>query len=169
MDKIAIYAGSFDPITLGHLDLIKRATRLFDKVIVAIGNNPKKKYMFDGNERCNMVRDVLVDTFSQDDLDEHVTWTFFSGLLAEYAERASAVTLIRGIRTGSDLDDELSIVFANRKISRKVDTIFMTPQEKYSFISSSVAKELCISGVDEDVLCKFVPKCVANYMYMSTE
>jgi len=111
-----------------------------------------------------MVADALCEIFTQDELGDSIQWTFFKGLLAEYAKRAEAVTLIRGIRTSSDLDDELSIVFANRKINGEVDTIFMTPKEEYSFVSSSVVKELCTSGADDDVLCKYVPAFIANYM-----
>ena len=163
MKKIAIYAGSFDPITLGHLDLIKRATRLFDKVIVAIGDNPKKNYMFVKQDRMNLTKLAIKDELTLEE-SKQVKVSDFDGLLVTFAKSNSAVTLIRGIRTGSDLEDELAIVFANRRIDRSVETIFMTPNEEYSFVSSSITKELLNSGANSDTLEQYVPKQISDYM-----
>ena len=161
--KTAIYAGSFDPITLGHLDLIKRAIRLFDHLIVAVGDNPLKKYMFSAGDRVDMVRDSIIQW---DRTINNVSVIYFGlELLANYAaEQEGVVTLIRGLRTGSDLEDELATVFTNRRINDKVDTIFLTPKEEFGFISSSVVRQLINLRADDRTLEKFMPTAVFDYL-----
>jgi len=160
--KTAVYAGSFDPVTLGHLDLIKRAVRLFDRVIVAVGKNPNKKHMFSDVERVDMINTALRS--EEETRKHHVEVTVFDDFLVDYAEKMDAVTLIRGLRTGSDLDSELGMVFTNRRINDKVDTIFLTPKEEYGFVSSSVVRELIGLGADVNTLAKFIPESVFDYI-----
>ena len=160
--KIAVYAGSFDPVTLGHLDLIKRATRLFDRIIVAVGKNPNKKHMFSDVERVDMINTALRS--EEETRKHHVEVTVFDDFLVDYAEKMDAVTLIRGLRTGSDLDSELGMVFTNRRINDKVDTIFLTPKEEYGFVSSSVVRELMSLGAHNRTLVKFIPQSVFDYI-----
>jgi len=150
METIAVYPGSFDPVTNGHIDLIQRSAALFDKVVVAILRNSAKTPFFSIDERREMLESAIRGI-------DNVTVTDFSGLLVDYAERINASVIIRGIRAISDYEYELQMALINRRLSHRVETVFMLPAETYSFLSSKLVKEIsshggAISGlVPEDV------------------
>ena len=150
-----MYAGSFDPITNGHVDLIERACALFDRVIVAIGVNDSKKAMFSIGDRMDMVEEIF------DNSKTNVEVLAFDGLLIDFANRFEAV-LIRGIRVYSDFEYEFQMLKMNRKISNSVETIFMAPSEEYEAVSSSAVKALYNAG--SSIYSKFVPSPVYNKM-----
>lgn len=147
MSKIAIYPGTFDPITNGHLDLLARATKIFDEVIVAVADNPRKKPLFSIEERVAMVEAVSVDI-------PNVKVEPFDDLLVNYVGRKKANFVIRGLRAVSDFDYEFQLASANRRLNENVETIFLTPSEANYFISSSLVRE--ISLYDGDIQ-SFVP------------
>jgi pantetheine-phosphate adenylyltransferase len=132
---IAIYPGSFDPITNGHLDLIQRGSRLFDRLIVAILRNESKRPLFSVEERVEMLREVVGEY-------PNVQVDSFDGLLVDYAAAHSATVLLRGIRAISDYEFELQMALMNRRLQPEVETIFMMANEAYSFISSRLVKEV---------------------------
>ena len=150
MEKIAVYPGSFDPVTKGHIDLVERSAALFDKVVVAILRNSGKTPLFSVDERREMLESATKDS-------DNVVVTDFSGLLVDFAERIGASVIIRGIRAISDYEYELQMALMNRRLSSRVETVFMLPAETYSFLSSKLVKEIAshggaISGlVPEDV------------------
>jgi len=141
MPVIAIYPGTFDPITNGHSDLIQRACRLFDKVIVAVAANPKKAPLFNLEERVALAREVLAG------LDK-VEVCGFDSLLADFAREHGATVILRGLRAVSDFEYEFQLAGMNRRLAPDVETIFLTPAEKYTFISSSLVKEVASLGGD---------------------
>jgi pantetheine-phosphate adenylyltransferase len=132
---IAIYPGSFDPITNGHLDLIQRGARMFDRLIVAILRNETKQPLFSVEERIDMLREV-VNVYPNVDVDS------FDGLLVDYASKRSATVLLRGIRAISDYEYELQMALMNRRLRPEIETVFMMANEAYSFISSRLVKEV---------------------------
>lgn len=137
----AIYPGTFDPITNGHTDLIVRATRIFDQVVVAIAANPAKNPMFSVDERIDMVRQVchgLVD----------IEVMGFDGLLIEFVQKQEAQVVLRGLRAVSDFEFEFQLASANRRLSPDVETVFMTPSENHTFTSASLVKEIATFGGD---------------------
>ncbi len=136
----AIYPGTFDPITNGHTDLIVRATRIFDQVVVAIAANPAKNPLFTVDERIDMVRHVCHD------LDIEVMG--FDGLLIEFVSEQAAQVVIRGLRAVSDFEFEFQLASANRRLNPEVETVFMTPSEKHTFTSASLVKEIATFGGD---------------------
>jgi len=136
----AIYPGSFDPITHGHLDLIERAARLFDEVIVAVLINPAKTPLFTVQERVEMIREVV--------RSPHVRVDTFDGLLVEYARKVGAQVIIRGIRAISDYEYEFQMALMNRRLDPTIETIFMMPAEPYTYLSSRLVKEVCGLGGD---------------------
>ena len=152
MSKISVYPGSFDPLTKGHLDIIQRACRMFDRVIVAVSNNPSKKHTFSVAERMQMVEASIVDLRNAD-VDT------FSGLLVDYIKAAKARILIRGLRVVSDMDYEFQMASINRRLYKEVETVFLMPDEQYTYLSSSVVKEVCQRGASVDA---FVPPTVAR-------
>jgi pantetheine-phosphate adenylyltransferase len=135
----AIYPGSFDPITSGHLDLIERGCRLFDRLIVAILRNETKQPLFTVEERIEMLRDV-VGHFSNVEVDS------FNGLLVDYAAQKNATALVRGIRAISDYEYELQMALMNRRLRPEIETVFMMASEAHSFISSRLVKEVFALG-----------------------
>jgi len=137
----AVYPGSFDPPTNGHYDIIKRSARLFDRIIVAVAVNPAKKYFFTVDERMTMLKEI-VQPFSNIEVDH------FDGLLVDYAVRKGAITIIRGLRALSDFEYEFELALMNRHLNDKVDTIFMMTDEHYSFIRSSLVREVTRLGGD---------------------
>ena len=139
--SIAIYPGSFDPITNGHLDLIQRGARLFDKLIVSILRHDAKEPLFSVEERMEMLSEV-VDVFPNVEVDS------FGGLLVDYAAKRSATALLRGIRAISDYEYELQMALMNRRLGPELETIFMMSNEAYSFISSRLVKEVFSLGGD---------------------
>ncbi|HUK84085.1 MAG TPA: pantetheine-phosphate adenylyltransferase [Verrucomicrobiae bacterium] len=150
MPKIAVYPGSFDPITNGHLDVIERAAHIFDRVIVAVAHNPEKTPMFTPQVRVELVRAAVRD-LKNVDVEE------FAGLLVKYARERGATALVRGLRAVSDFEFEFQMALMNRKLDATVETIFLMPKDEYTFISSRVVRE--IAGLGGDVSA-FVPPAV---------
>ncbi len=142
--SLAVYPGTFDPITNGHIDLIKRALRIFDRLIVAIGENPAKKPLFSLEERLEMVKEAI----SAFPCRDRVEVTSFSGLLVEFAARKGAQVIVRGLRAVSDFEYEFQLALMNRRLNRKIDTIFLMPGFKWIFISSTIVKEAARFGGD---------------------
>ena len=138
-ESIAIYPGTFDPITNGHLDLINRGLCLFDKVIVAIAINPGKKPLFALEERIKMIRDCYTD-------EDRVEVDSVEGLLVEYAALRNARAIIRGLRAVSDFDYEFQLALMNRKLERSVESVFLMPGFRWIFISSSIVKDAASHG-----------------------
>ena len=146
--KIAIYPGSFDPITSGHLNIVRRAASIFDKLIVCVMVNGTKKPMFSRDERVDMIRQVVGDisNVEVDSSDE---------LLAEYAKRRGSCVIVKGLRAGSDFENEFQMALINHKINPTLDTMFLTAEHQYMYLSSSTVKELGNYDVD---LSDFLPK-----------
>jgi pantetheine-phosphate adenylyltransferase len=140
-DLIAVYAGSFDPVTLGHVDLIERAGNLFDQVIIAVGRHPTKKAFFSFQERLEFLTEVTKD-FSNVRVDS------FDGLLIQYCEKIGARLIVRGLRAVTDFEYELQIAHANADMVPKVDTIFLPTRTKYGFVSASLVREIASHGGD---------------------
>jgi len=142
-----IYPGTFDPITNGHLDIIERATTLFDVVTIGVTTNPAKNPLFTVEERVAMIRQVT-QKFSNVRVDS------FGGLLVDYAQRLGACAIIRGLRAISDFEYEFQMALVNRKISDGIVTVFLMPHEKYTYLNSTIVKELALFGGD---ISRFVP------------
>ncbi len=153
--KIGIYPGTFDPITNGHLDIIKRALKLFDLVIVAVGENPYKKTLFSMEERLYLIREAIKEIPENNRIEVES----FSGLLVDFAKKKSACAIIRGLRAVSDFEYEMQLALMNRKLSNNIDTVFLLTSLKWIFLSSSIIKEVARFGGKVDDL---VPKIVAE-------
>lgn len=138
---VALYPGSFDPLTNGHIDLIARAARLFDNLILAVVHNPSKNPLFSVQERMDMLREVSAKY-------ENVEVDSFEGLLVNYAQRRGARVLIRGIRAISDYEYELQMALMNRRLQPDLETVFLMASEAYSFVSSRMVKEVFALGGD---------------------
>ena len=161
--KIAIYPGSFDPITCGHLDIIKRSCKVFDKVIVAVLNNGSKKPMFSVSERMQLINRCIKD-LPNCEVDS------FDGLLMDYAKKKNADTVIRGLRAISDFEYEFQMALLNKKLNPDIETMFMVTNLNCLYISSSVVKEICLYGgntqglvpeeIIEDVKYKIEKECL---------
>jgi pantetheine-phosphate adenylyltransferase len=137
--RTAIYPGSFDPVTNGHLDVVQRATKLFDRVIVAVARSESKHPLFTLEERVEMVRRAI----------EHlpnVKADSFEGLLVEYVEKCAAQAVVRGLRAVSDFEFEFQLALMNRKLNERFETIFMMPKDTYTFLSSRIVKEMASLG-----------------------
>lgn len=141
MNITAIYPGTFDPLTNGHADLVLRAARLFSTVLVAVAANPSKKPLFTLGERVELARELFAG-------HSNVKVIGFSGLLADLAREQDAQVLIRGVRAVADFEYEFQLASMNRTLNPKLDSIFMTPSEKNTFISSTLVKEVCRHGGD---------------------
>ncbi len=148
----ALYPGSFDPITYGHLDIINRACNLFDEVTIAIFDNPSKKAFFNFEERKELIIEVLAE-------HKNIKIDSFQGLLVDYAEQKSIQTVIRGLRAVSDFDYEFQIALTNRRLKNNIDTIFFMTDEKYSYLSSSIVKQVINYKGN---ISSFVPEIVEN-------
>ena len=146
--KIAIYPGSFDPVTIGHLNIIRRAACIFDKLIVCVMVNAGKKPMFSREERADMIRRVTADL-------PNVEVDSSSDLLAEYAKRKGGCVIVKGLRAGSDFENEFQMAMINRKINPDLDTMFLSAEHQYMYLSSSTVKELGAYHVD---LSDFLPE-----------
>ena len=146
--KIAIYPGSFDPITSGHLNIIRRAANIFDRLIVCVMVNSTKKPLFTQQERMQMIRDV-VDDIPNVEVDTSTE------LLAEYARKKGSCVIVKGLRAGSDFENEFSMSIINHKINPDLDTMFLTAEHQYMYLSSSIVKELANYEVD---LAEFLPE-----------
>lgn len=148
--KIAVYPGSFDPITNGHLDVARRAATMFDRVIVAMAQNAEKSPTFSVAERVELARAALADL-------PNVTVDAFDGLLVQYVRRNNALVIVRGLRAVSDFEYELQLALMNRQLEPRVETIFLAPKDEYTFISSRMIKEIARLGGDVSA---FVPAAV---------
>ena len=137
--KIGIYPGTFDPITHGHTDIITRSLRVFDKVVVAVAPNPAKHPLFNLTDRLDMVKLVLKDL-------GQVEVTEFDGLLVEYVRQSGAHAIIRGLRAISDFEHEFQMALINRKLAKQVETVFLMPSEEYSYLSSTIIKDVATHG-----------------------
>ncbi len=154
MKTLAVYPGSFDPPTYGHLDIIERSSRVFSRVIVSVARNIRKDTMFTATERMNMLR-KLTRSFPNVEVDS------FRGLLVEYVRVVDAHIVVRGLRAISDFEYEFQMAHMNKKLSPEVDTVFMMTGERYSYISSQIAKEIArFGGKIEDL----VPPLVRDRM-----
>ncbi len=152
--KIAIYPGSFDPITKGHLDVLHTGTEIFDKVIIAVAKNSEKKSFLTVDERVNLIKESVQHL-------ENVEVDSFEGLTIEYAKRKGAQILLRGLRAVSDFEYEMQLSQANSALSSDIKTVFLITKPKYNFISSSTIKEIFLNGGD---ISKFVPAPVEEYL-----
>ncbi len=155
--KIAICPGSFDPVTLGHIDIIERASMLFDKVIVLVTINSKKEYMFTVDERMDFIRRCI----KKDNIEVDT----YSGLLANYAKKRNANVIVKGLRAVSDFDYEFQQALTNKSLTPEVETVFLTAKGKNMFLSSSMVKEVCQLGgnieqfVSSEILEDIIKRC----------
>lgn len=147
----AIYPGSFDPVTLGHLDIVSRARQLFDSLIVAVAENEAKRALFDTDERIAMIQEAVSG-------DTGITVRRLDGLLVDFARREDAFVVIRGLRAVSDFEFEFQMALMNRALEPRLETIFLTPKEDYTFLSSRIVKEVAHLGGD---VTPFVPPSIA--------
>ena len=141
MSRIAVYPGTFDPITNGHTDLVCRATRMFDLTYLAIAHNPEKSPLFTLEERIDLAKTVLSGI-------DNVEVVGFSGLLIDFARQYDANIILRGLRAVSDFEYEFQLASMNRKLDRNVETVFLTPSENHTFVSASLVKEIARYGGD---------------------
>ena len=148
--KIAIYPGSFDPITSGHLNIIRRTAKIFDKLIVCVMVNSAKKPMFTRDERVDLIRQVTADI-------PNVEVDSSSELLAEYAKKKGSCIIVKGLRAGSDFENEFQMALINHKINPDLDTMFLTAESQFMYLSSSTVKELAGYGVE---LSDFLPEAI---------
>lgn len=154
-ERIAIYPGSFDPCTYGHLDLIQRAARMFTHVVVAVARNNEKSCMFTVEERMDLLSEITKGW-------PRVEIASFTGLTAEYARQRGAVALVRGLRAISDFEFELTIAITNQKLNPEIDTVCLMPSESYLFLSSRLVKEIATLGGD---ISSFVPPQVVARLH----
>lgn len=152
--RVIIYPGSFDPITLGHVDLIQRAQKLFDKVIVAIGNNTRKTPIFSVESRIEIIKKIFK-------AHKNIEVCSFSGLIADFAKEKNANVLLRGLRNSADFSIELQLANMNRVLNAEIETVFLTPHEQYAFISSTIVREIIALNGD---ITKFVPPEVVQVL-----
>ena len=152
MNRKAVYPGSFDPITYGHIDIIKRASRLYDAVYIAVANSTDKKLLFTVRERVDMVKKATKGL-------KNIIVEDFNGLVVDYVRRKKSCVIIRGLRMISDFEYEFQMALTNRKLADDVETIFMMPNESYSYLSSKLIKEVVGLGAD---VSNFVPSFVRD-------
>ncbi len=153
--KVAIYPGSFDPVTYGHIDIIIRAARIFDELTVSVLDNKVKSPLFSVEERVNILKEVTADI-------SNVKVDYFEGLLVDYAKQMNANVVIRGLRAITDFEYELQMAQMNHKLSNNLDTVFLTTGLEYAYLSSHTVKEVAIFGGD---ISQFVPPVVAEKLY----
>ncbi|MEE4312038.1 MAG: pantetheine-phosphate adenylyltransferase [candidate division KSB1 bacterium] len=152
--KIGIYPGTFDPITNGHLDIIERSVLLFDEVIVAVTTNPQKSPLFSVEDRIDMITNAVQGK-------QNIVTDSFNELLVSYAQRRGATAIIRGLRATSDFEYEFQMALVNRKLSKNLLTVFLMPNEKYTYLNSTIVKE--VASLNGDISC-FVPSYVLKKM-----
>ena len=148
----ALYPGTFDPITLGHVDIMHRASHIFDNLVVAVAENPEKRPLFTVQERIDIIKSEIANL-------DRIVVTSFSDLTARFAKSINAGVIIRGLRAVSDFEFEFQMALMNRKIEPEIETVFLMPNEKYSYLSSSVVKDIARRGGD---ISAFVPEDVKN-------
>jgi len=152
MNNKAVYPGTFDPMTLGHEDLVRRAARLFGHVVLAVADSRTKRPMFTLAERIDIARDTLKDV-------KNVSVEGFSGLLMDFVRKHKATVVVRGVRAVTDFDYEFQLAGMNRKLHPDVETVFMTPGEEYMFLSATLVREISVMGGD---VSKFVSPVIAE-------
>ena len=152
MESRAIYPGSFDPITYGHVDIIERGFQVFDEIIIAVLENPKKEPLFSTKERVAMIRGIYADR-------DNIKVMTFKGLLVDFVQAQKARVVIRGLRAISDFEYELQMALMNRNLAPDVETFFMMPSVKYSFLSSNLVREVALLGGS---VTELVPELVAR-------
>ena len=148
MKRIAVFPGSFDPITLGHTSIVNRALPLFDEIIVAIGNNSQKKYMFDLNQRERWIKECFAS-------EPKVKVELYSGLTVEFCEKRNAKFILRGLRNQQDFEYERSIAQMNRKLNDEIETVFLFTESEYAAINSTIVRDIVRNGGDVN---QFLPK-----------
>jgi pantetheine-phosphate adenylyltransferase len=148
-EKIAVFPGTFDPITLGHLDIIERGRKLFDRLIVAIGINPEKEYLFPLEERLSLIRHLVKRL-------DNVSVEAYSGLTVQFVQQHQAAAILRGLRNLTDLDYEFRVALTNRKVAG-VETVFIMTREEFGFTSSSLIKQIVTLGGDPQKLKELLP------------
>jgi pantetheine-phosphate adenylyltransferase len=153
--NFALFPGSFDPITYGHLDLLERATKLFDKIIVTVAVNNRKSSVFTGMERVDLIKECIHNKSWNNQIEVEQ----FSGLLIDFARTKNVKVLVRGVRQISDFEYEFRMALTNRRLAPDIDTVFLMPDEQLTFISASIVKEIAYWGGD---LTSFVPENVAD-------
>lgn len=152
-ERIAICPGSFDPITMGHIDIIRRASSVFDKVIVVVMTNSAKKPVFSPSERLDMINRSIKD------MGENIETDIYGGLLAEYVSQKNAVAIVKGLRAVSDFEYEFQLALINKKINPKAETLFFTTSAENMYLSSSVVRSVASVGGD---ISPFVPECIID-------
>ncbi len=150
MTKLTLYPGTFDPITNGHLDLIKRSAAMFEHIIVAVAASPSKKTLFTLDERVQLVQEVTQDL-------PNVSVEGFSGLMVDFARQKQANLLVRGLRTTMDFEYEFGLTSMYRKLMPELESVFLTPSEEYAFLSSTIVREVALHGGSVEA---FVPSAV---------
>lgn len=148
MGKTAVYAGSFDPITLGHVDIVRRGATLFDRVVIAVGQNPAKHYTFDLQERIRIIRSALAGI-------DNIEVDSFDGLLVDYCRRVNADVILRGLRAVTDFEFEFKIGLANMDMAPDIQTVFLLTEPRMLFVSSSLVREIASHGGD---IRRYVPE-----------
>ncbi len=154
LERIAIYPGSFDPVTSGHLEIIRRSSKLFDKIIVVVMTNYRKtgSYTFTVEQRVDLIKKCIGDL-------PNVSVDSYMGLLADYAQQSKATAIVKGLRAVSDFEDEFQQALINKKLNEDVETIFLAASSEHMFLSSSVIKQVCQLGGD---ISPFIPKEIAK-------
>ncbi|MCK5286275.1 MAG: pantetheine-phosphate adenylyltransferase [Thermodesulfovibrionia bacterium] len=141
MSKIAIYPGTFDPITNGHIDLIQRTLKIFDEIIVAVASSQQKESLFSSEERLELITQAVRDL-------KGAQAELFDSLLVDYAQDKESIAIVRGLRAVSDFEYELQMALMNRRLNAEIETVFMMPSEEYTFLSSTIVKEVAFFGGD---------------------
>jgi pantetheine-phosphate adenylyltransferase len=152
MNRTAVYPGTFDPVTFGHLDVIKRVAVLYDKVYIAVAHSTHKAPLFSEEERAEMLKEATSEY-------KNVEIETFTGLVVDYVREKQAKVMVRGLRMISDFEYEFQMALTNRKLSPDIETVFMMPNESYSYLSSRLIKEVAVMGAD---VAKFVPENVVK-------
>jgi pantetheine-phosphate adenylyltransferase len=155
-ERVALYPGSFDPITLGHIDILERATAIFDRVVVSVLRNPAKQPLFSVDERLDLIRAAT------DSLEGEVTVDSFDGLTVEHARQVGAIAIVRGLRAVSDFETEFQMALMNRRLEPDVHTVFLMTSAPYVYMSSNLVKEVCRLGGD---ISEFVPPAIAEALH----
>jgi pantetheine-phosphate adenylyltransferase len=150
--KRAIYPGTFDPFTNGHLDIVQRASVIFDEIIVTVATNNEKRPLFTEKERINMIRQSVSPL-------KNIIVDSFKGLLVHYAQSRNAIAVIRGLRAVSDFEYEFQMALMNRKLAEEITTVFLMPDEKYTYLSSTIVREIALLGGD---ISSFVPEIIRD-------
>jgi len=152
MTRICLFPGTFDPLTLGHVDIINRAIPLFDKIVVGIGLNASKEPMFSAEQRVQWIKDIYVD-------EERVEGAMYTGLTVDYCKKIGANFILRGIRYVSDFEYEKTIADANRTLDRTIETVFLTGEPKYTSVASTIVRDIIRNGGDA---APFLPEIVSK-------